>query len=340
MLPSPTHSIARAQGPGFLSIAVLVSLSCACPGSANTSATTAATTGETTGETTGGTLATGTTAGDTATSAETDGTQTGGTAGETGELMWPIDVQGHRGNRGNVPPGNTIASFESALALGVTTLEGDMQITADMVVVMGHDDDLTETGCAWAGGGDAPTNLVSKMTADEVAQWDCHPELDGVQPPPRLPQALALDDAVHFNFEFKRTGEPEVDIYMPALLAYNAQCGNCLDGRMTVQSFNWGDLEYARSSYDGIWGPNKFRVAALGLAPKLDDIAEAAAYAEIWSPHEDIVTPEIIVQVQALGLQVIPWTVNDAQAMQSFIDMGVDGIITDYPDVLIGLLSG
>lgn len=286
---------------------------------------------------------TGETASSTAspTTAEPTVTETETETETAGPPEFPIDVQGHRGNRGNVPPGNTLESYRSALELGVTTIEGDMLLTADHAVVMGHDDDLTVTGCVWAGEGEASSFLVSKQMADQVARWDCHPEREGIQAPPPLATVLALDDKVGFNLEFKRTGSEEVDLYLQALFAYNNQCAECLLGRMTIQSFNWGDLKYARTTYSDavLWGSDGFSVSALGLAPKLDDIEEAAGYAEIWSPHVEIVTPEIIVQVHAFGLRVIPWTVNDAAEMQKMLDLGVDGIITDYPDVLIELFA-
>jgi glycerophosphoryl diester phosphodiesterase len=68
-------------------------------------------------------------------------------------------------------------------------------------------------------------------------------------------------------------------------------------------------------------------------------IREARDYAQIWSPKHELVTPELVTRVQALGMQVIPWTVNDEARMRELIDMGVDGIITDYPDVLLRVLG-
>ncbi len=324
---------------GFLLGSCALTLACGCPGGQETSSEVTAPTSEaaTMLPTEGLTTDSQTNAGPTDTTGESGETESEDSDGPP----WPIDVQGHRGNRGNVPPGNTLPSYLSALELGVTTLEGDMQITSDRMVVMGHDDDLTTTGCVWAGESDPSTPLVSNMTSAEITSWDCHPDLDGIQAPPPVSEVLALDDLVRFNFEFKRTGSAEVDTYMQALLTYNEQCAGCLEGRMTIQSFNWGDLQYAREAYtDAVtWGAEGFRSAALGLAPLLDDIEEAGTYAEIWSPHQDIVSAEIIVQVHGLGLEVIPWTVNDTAKMQEFIDLGVDGIITDYPDILIGLLT-
>lgn len=247
-----------------------------------------------------------------------------------------FDVQGHRGDRGNVPPGNTLVSLRSALAIGVDTLEADMQITADQQVVLGHDDDLHETACVWAGAGDAGTSLISQMSAADVASWDCHPEIDGIQPPPRLVDALALDDEVALNLELKRPSTQDADVYVQAILAYQRECGGCLSGRLILQSFEWSALRHARERYGD---ELEFRAAVLDLNAELEAIVAAKKYAQIWSPKHELVTPELVVRVQALEMVVIPWTVNDETRMRELIDMGVDGIITDYPDVLLRVLG-
>ena len=69
------------------------------------------------------------------------------------------------------------------------------------------------------------------------------------------------------------------------------------------------------------------------------EIEEARAYAEIWSPKHPLVTPELLAEVQALDMQAIPWTVNEPARMRELITMGVDGIITDYPDLLLQLIG-
>jgi glycerophosphoryl diester phosphodiesterase len=247
-----------------------------------------------------------------------------------------FDVQGHRGDRGNVPPGNTLESLRSALALGVDTLEADMQITADLQVVLGHDDDLHETGCVWAGGGNIDTSSISRMSAAEVASWDCHPELDGVQPPPPLAEALALDDEVALNLELKLPSDEDAVVYVEAILAYDRQCHGCLSGRLTLQSFEWTALRFARATYSD---KLEFRAAVLDKQGDFEAIREARDYAQVWSPKHELVTPELVERVQALGMQVIPWTVNEEARMRELIDMGVDGIITDYPDVLLRVLG-
>jgi len=245
-------------------------------------------------------------------------------------------VHGHRGDRGSVPPGNTLPSFGSALGYGVDVLEGDLQITDDGSVVFGHDNDLRTTPCAWAGRGPSSSALVSNMTDAELAQWDCHPELDGVQAPPHLHEVVGLSKTVGFNLELKRWGTEAADMYLPALIAEDEACGGCLAPRLIVQSFDWIGLEHVHDNYAAAF---EIRLSLLAQAPRPDELEAAARWAQIWSPNQDIATATAIADAHALGLAVAPWTVNDEAQMQRLIDAGVDAIITDTPDVLLRVLG-
>lgn len=246
-----------------------------------------------------------------------------------------VVVHGHRGDRGNVPPGNTLPSFRSALGYGVDVLEGDLQITADGSVVFGHDDDLRTTGCKWAGEGPAASALVSALKDTELAQWDCDPAREGIEAPPHLHEVLALDRRVGLNLELKRSGTQAADVVVRALIAEDDACGGCLAPRLIVQSFDWDDLEHVHVAYAEAFD---VRLSLLAEGPR-DDLAEAARFAQIWSPHQDLATRDTIAQAHAMGLQVAPWTVNDEAAMLRLIDAGVDAIITDVPDVLLRVLG-
>ena len=254
----------------------------------------------------------------------------------TGTGAPSVVVHGHRGDRGNVPPGNTIVSFQSALGYGVDVLEGDLQITDDGSVVFGHDDDLETTGCAWVGKGRPSSSRVSSMSDAELAQWDCHPELEGIQSPPHLHEVIALDASVGFNLELKRWGPDEADIYLPALIAEDEACGGCLAPRLIVQSFDWVGLEHVHATYRPAFD---IRLSLLAQVPRADEMESARAYAEIWSPRSDVATAEAIEAAHALGFEVAPWTVNDEAEMRRLIDAGVDAIITDYPNVLLQVLG-
>ncbi len=258
-----------------------------------------------------------------------------GSSSSTGTKRPTVVVHGHRGDRGSVPPGNTIPSFSSALGYGVDVLEGDLQITRDGSVVFGHDDDLRTTGCAWAGEGPSGSALVSNMTDAEVAQWDCHPELDGVQAPPPLRDVLALDAEVGLNLELKRWGADAADVYLPALIAEDEACGGCIAPRLIIQSFDWVGLQHVHDTY----GAFDVRLSLLAQADRPAELEAARNWADIWSPNQDIATPDAIEQAHAWGYEVAPWTVNDEADMRRLIDAGVDAVITDVPNVLLEVLG-
>ena len=73
-----------------------------------------------------------------------------------------------------------------------------------------------------------------------------------------------------------------------------------------------------------------FNVATLGSVPRMAQAAGCGTWSMFWRN----LTPELVKEAKAVGLLVLPWTVNDPADMNRLIDMGVDGIITDYPDRL------
>ena len=81
------------------------------------------------------------------------------------------------------------------------------------------------------------------------------------------------------------------------------------------------------------------RLSLLAQAPRPEELSAAARWAQIWSPNQDFATASAIEEAHAMGLAVAPWTVNDEADMQRLIDAGADAIITDVPDVLLGLLG-
>ena len=144
---------------------------------------------------------------------------------------------------------------------------------------------------------------------------------------------------VEFNVETKRLrGEPRTiddgfDGTNPgpfelALLATIEEAG--LEGRVIVQSFDHRSLRAVR-----LVNP-EIRLAALTRDPPRDPGLYAEWGAAIWSPRASTLDEELLTQAQAAGLLVIPWTVNDPDDMQALIDLGVDGLITDRPDLLVG----
>lgn len=281
-----------------------------------------------------------------------------------------FDLQGHRGARG-LAPENTLAGFRTALDLGVTTLETDLAVTKDEVVVISHDPllnpDLTRLDGQWivtAG------PVIRTLTLADLKRYDIgrlNPASKYAQQYPgqkpvdgeRFPTieeffALAGPD-VRFNIEIKTNpNKPDftVDPERFAELAVAAIRKGKAGARSTIQSFDWRGLLAARrlapeiatgclsiesNNFDTVgraaaqpspWLAGLDLKAHGGSVPRL---AKAAGCA-VWSPFWRNVTAENVKEAQALGLKVVPWTVNNPTDMAQLIDLGVDGLITDYPD--------
>lgn len=240
-------------------------------------------------------------------------------------------VEGHRGAFASRPPGNTMPSFLEAIRVGADVLEGDLRLTADEEVVFNHDPTLSPE-CVFAWAGSEPSRVVAELTLYELAGFDCHPELPGIQSPPQLEEVLDLRVRanVGFDLEFKEMGPLEAEITMRALVAYDSRCNGCLDGRLQIQSF---DLEVLRGARGDLGDEVDASYSYLSLTPD-EDLAAIAAIADVYAPYSLLVTAALVDEAHAAGLRVLPWTVNDANQMCRLIGFGVDGIISDDPALL------
>lgn len=288
-----------------------------------------------------------------------------------------FDLQGHRGARG-LAPENTLPAFERALGIGVTTLELDVGVTGDGVVVIHHDPALNpaitrDAGGQWLAGGKGP--LIRSLTLAQLQAYDVgriNPEApyaktfntqqarDGTRVPTLASlfervKALGAKD-VRFNIETKISpGQPD-DTVDPeamtrALLKAIQDAG--MAQRVAIQSFDWRTLQLVQkiapaiptvyltvqtsnndNVRDGTWTAG-LKIADHGSVPRLVKAAGGA----VWSPNGGALTEALLKEAQALGLQVIPWTINNPADMERLIAWGVDGIITDYPDRLRGVMQ-
>jgi glycerophosphoryl diester phosphodiesterase len=283
---------------------------------------------------------------------------------------WGLDLQGHRGARG-LAPENTLAAFDLALRTGVDTLELDVGITRDDVLVIAHDPSLNPTLTRDANGRwlDAPGPPIASLTLAELQrfdvgrirpdtsyarQWTDQTPRDGERIP-TLEALFALVEqrgarSVRFNIETKLTPvEPgltrDPETFTRLLVAAIERHG--LTDRTSVQSFDWRTLR----AVSGL-APKIQTVALTARRPFLDNISDGrwtaglrvaehgdsvprlvkAIGAAVWSPFHGDLSVESLAEAHALGLKVVPWTVNAAARMAELIDWGVDGLITDRPD--------
>jgi glycerophosphoryl diester phosphodiesterase len=293
-----------------------------------------------------------------------------------------IDVQGHRGARG-LKPENSLPAFETALDLGVSTLELDLHFTADGEVVIWHDERIEGSKCGVEEGAviDVPDPdslikwgealMISQLTLGELASYRCDRNPDEKRFPEQTNEAtlLARDtfhivtlsdlfdfviayslstaksefqranaSQVQFNIETKRKPDNPKAIndgfdgvnpspFEQEILRVVALYG--MEDRVIIQSFDHRSLWAIRSVNERI------RLAALTSRTGADPSGYAASGADIWSPNYTELTQPLLDEAHEAGLLVIPWTVNDPDDMDELLEMGVDGLISDRPDIII-----
>jgi glycerophosphoryl diester phosphodiesterase len=288
-----------------------------------------------------------------------------------------FDLQGHRGARGLLPE-NTLPAFERALAIGVSTLELDIGLTADGVVVVAHDPYLNplftrNAAGQWLEGTRGP--LIKSLTLAQLQTYDVgrikpgtpYANTFSLQQPrdgTRIPTLAQVFDLVktkgashvRFNIETKINPTTPDDTATPetmtrALLAAVRDAG--MASRTTIQSFDWRTLALVQQLEPGIptahltvqtANNDNTRDGNWTAGMKLADHGSAprmvkAARGAVWSPNGGAVTEALVKEAQSLGLKVIPWTINNPADMDRMIGWGVDGLISDYPDRLRDALA-
>lgn len=262
-----------------------------------------------------------------------------------------FDLQGHRGARAMAPE-NTLPGFAAALAVGVSTLELDTAVTRDGVVVVHHDRRLNADIARGPDGRwiEAPGPLLRSLDFKALQRYDVgrlrpgsayaarFPEqaaVDGARIP-RLADVFALvqksgNDAVRFNIETKISpAAPEETLppqeFARALIAVIRTAH--MQTRTTVQSFDWRTLRVVEREAPEIGTVYLTGRRRGGSQPR----AVHDAGGRIWSPNYEELDSPALVEARQLGLKVVPWTVNEPGYIARFLDLGVDGIITDFPE--------
>lgn len=293
-----------------------------------------------------------------------------------------LDLQGHRGARG-LAPENTLRAFEVALQHGVTTLELDIAITRDGVLVIHHDLALNPAIARDALGRwlEQPSAPIHTMTWDELQRYDVGRLKPGHRYSANYPDQVALDgarvprlselfdlvkkgghDKVRFAIETKLNPlQPDATLapepFAKAVVEEIRKAG--VAQRAQILSFDWRTLQVVQRLAPeiptvylsaqqrfldniGVGAPEPspwtagFKFSEHGSVPRMIK----AAGGRFWSVyHGDVDAPKVG-EAHALGLKVLVWTVNDAPTMERVLDLGIDGLITDRPDIARRVLAG
>jgi len=241
-------------------------------------------------------------------------------------LDWPGPIAfAHRGgNRAH--PENTLPAFEHAVSLGYRYLETDVHLTADGVLVAFHDTDLSRT-CNTKGD-------IVDLSWKEVAEA----RVDGREPIPLMADLLEAFPEVRFNIDCKS------DEALPALLRllHDSEATD----RVCIGSFSHKRLRKLRQrgGEDLLTCLSPREVASLRLARRLGGVSPRVAQVPVQAGGSlnrariTIVNERLIYDAHQHGIPVHVWTINDADEMKRLLDLGVDGIMTDDPELLRSVL--
>lgn len=266
-----------------------------------------------------------------------------------------LSMEAHRGGRGLFPE-NTIEAMKFALELpGTNTLEMDLCISKDKKVVVSHDvyfhQNITTTPQGkYLTTEEAKTHLLYQMNYDSIRKYDV-----GLKPHPDYPkqQRFAtvkplLGDLlnetektadkqgrkIYYNMEIKsRKAGDEKEHPVPEEfvdLVYKILKEKGIVSRTVIQSFDMRPLQVLHRKYPEVklsllTGKNAVSpqqmINRLGFAPA------------VYSPEYRTVSAEMIAFCHERNIKVLPWTVNTKEEIDQLISLGVDGIISDYPDL-------
>ena len=271
-----------------------------------------------------------------------------------GEQTYDYDLQGHRGARGLVPE-NTIPSFLRAIDEGVDTVELDIVVTGDSLLLVSHEPWFNHSISSRADGSpvteDEEMSLnIFEMTFEETQAYDVgsrgNANFPDQQPmdvtKPLLSEAIiAVEtyieeqnlDPVKYNIETK--SEPDwYGVYSPlpdvfAHLLYDQVVALDIIDRVIVQSFDPATLIAMREIDPDV----TLAMLVHEESQTVERMTEILGFTpDIWSPNHNLVTPLLVAKAEQEGMELIPWTINNRAQMIRLLEMGVDGIITDYPN--------
>lgn len=267
-----------------------------------------------------------------------------------------FDQQGHRGCRGLMPE-NTVPAMLHALGLNVTTLEMDVVVTKDKQLVLSHEpffnhEISTKPDGSFISEKEEKSFNIYQMTYGEVKTFDV-----GLKPHPRFPlqqkikvvkpllsdvfEAVKTDMMTRrrpfpfFNIEtkclpatdniFHPKPEEFIDLLMKVITDHQ------MEEYCIIQSFDFRTLRYLHQKYPHI------KTAMLiedddsrGFEQQLTDLGFTPT---IYSPAYQLVTESLVKNCHHRNIQLIPWTVNTKEMIEKLKLMGVDGIISDYPNL-------
>ena len=267
-----------------------------------------------------------------------------------------FDTEAHRGGRGLMPE-NTIPAMLNGLGLGVTTLEMDAVITKDKQVILSHEPFFNHEITTTPGGGfieekDEKKYNVYSMSYAETQQYDV-----GLKPHPRFPRqqkiktskpllGQVIDSAESFarnnrrpapfyNIETKTQAltdnlfHPAPEEFVSLLMKVIRE--KRISDRVIIQSFDPRTLQIVHRDYPNI--KTALLVEDFDKRSPGEQLKQLGFTPTIYSPAYTLINDALLKECHQKNMKVITWTVNTKSEILHLKQLGVDGIISDYPDL-------
>jgi glycerophosphoryl diester phosphodiesterase len=260
-----------------------------------------------------------------------------------------FDWQGHRGCRGILPENSLLAFLRAAEMPEVTTLELDLAVSKDNQLIVSHEPWFNPAICSLPDGTPVGSEaeeklLLYQMTAAEIQQYDCGSRGNARFPEQKKTKTSkpVLRDVVkavkaqrpniQWNIEIKSNPawdgvrHPLIETFAQMVIDEVIALG--IEKQTVIQSFDVRPLQYIHQKNPSL------TLALLienvrGVESNLTTLGFQPA---IYSPYYQLVSKKLVRTCRKKGIKLIPWTVNDVKDMRALVRLGVDGIITDYPD--------
>lgn len=237
-----------------------------------------------------------------------------------GEETEPLAIA-HRGGA-HLAPENTLAAFAISTALGLRYLESDVKLTADGQLVCFHDDTL-----------DRVTTGTGRVGAHTLADLDRHVRVGGTEPIPTLEEALRTFPDACFTVDLKDRAAiaPMARLLQRRDYAERVCVAGAWDGWLHLLA---SQAPHVRTALG--WRSLTALISAskAGLQPPAAVVRGRFAHVPVQLGRLPIHSASLVRRAHRLGVRVVVWTVDEPRLMHELLDMGVDGIITDRPDVL------
>lgn len=274
------------------------------------------------------------------------------------EVSNTVEIIGHRGARGLFPE-NTVDGFINTVKMGVRTLELDVVISADSQVVVSHEPWMNYKICSEPGGARVKMreqHNIYKMDYARVKEYDCgkrgNRDFPQQQPAPAhkplLTEVIGEVDAytkqhglslTEYIVEIKSHDRTD-DLFHPQPARYAQLINDVLkkmniNERIVVKSFDIRPLHELHRLDPSL----RIGLLVANLASVEKNVKKLGFIPYTYNPSYRIVKDKTVKTAHHMGMKVMVWTVNDPEEMKLLASMGVDGIITDYPDIALDLFQ-